>query len=314
MFLGHPNFSSWLTTKLLARYGRKRFNIQNPAQSQAYISAHQNPETKQWQKPVDLQRVSFTNLSQYNTEYSVLKYLRETELDVLQKAPYNQLTIYTEIIEHSAPDTFTNPIDQDSFLVGIHTGLIQQIANLLLTTGAVSKILESLNNLTKINEQFLKSFAMELAVKATIYSEFAQIFNQHPNLKNKDGIAEKYQNDCLVGEFLTSEIQTRTKSLVESTFFEEIDDTEILTQEVLELCIASLYLYYAQQSEQTDQLTAAERIFATFYSLTERSQNNTEIMFETINRTQPVIEAEGIKQPSIDLLEQYETFRKAVRT
>jgi len=42
MFFGHSNFSFWLTVKLLAKEGRKRFNIQNETQRQAFISAHQN--------------------------------------------------------------------------------------------------------------------------------------------------------------------------------------------------------------------------------------------------------------------------------
>jgi len=315
MFFGHPNLSSWLTAKLLARYGRKRFNIQNQTQRQDYISAHQNPETNEWQQPIDLKRVSFTNLSLYSTEYSVFKYLLETELDVLQKAPFNQLTVYTEIIKHSAADTFIKPIDADSFLVGIHSGRIQQISNLFLTTDVVPKILEPLSNLPKINERFLKSFAMELAVKATIYTEFAKIFNQHPSiqnslnhLRNKEGISEKYKNDCLVGEFLIKEIQTRTKALVESAFFEESNDTDSLTKEMLQLCIATLYLNYAQHSKPTDEISAAERVFCTFNALTKTSQTNTQLLLETMNRTHPIMESEGIKYPFVNLYTLHQTF------
>ncbi|MEA3404440.1 MAG: hypothetical protein U9R28_01735 [Pseudomonadota bacterium] len=320
MFLGHPNFSSWLTAKLLAKYGRKRFKIQNKQQRQDYISAHYNPETKQWQQPIDLKRVSFTNLSIYNTEYSVFKYLLETELDVLQKAPYNQLTIYTEIINYPSSDTFINPIDANTFLVGIYTGRIQKISNLFLTTDTVTKILEPLNNLSQINEQFLKSFAMELAVKASIYNEFAKIFNQHPvtkrNLKqltNKETISDKYKNDCLVGEFLTKEIQTRTKALVESAFFEEGHDADTLINEMLQLCIASLYVYYVQQSQETDELSAAERVFCTFNALTEKSQSNTQLMLETMNRTHPIMESEGIEHPFTGLYTLHETFSNEMR-
>jgi len=318
MFLGQPNFSTWLTNKLLSKYGRKRFNIQNPEQQKAYVLAHQNPETNGWLKPVDLQRVSFTNLSLYNTEYSVFKYLLETELDVLQKAPYNQLTVYTEIINYPASDAFVKPIDADTFLVGIHSGRIQQISNLFLTTEVVPKILEPLSKLSEINAQFLKSFAMELAVKATIYTEFASIFTQHPKLKNslpsnKEAIAEKYKNDFLVGEFLTREIQTRTKSLVESAFFEENNDAEILTKEMLQLCIASLYVYYAQQSKAEDNLDAAQRLFCAFNSLTETSQSNTQLMLETMNTTLSIMESEGIEHPFSDLYEQHKTFNSEIQ-
>jgi len=318
MFFGQPNLSYWLTAKLLAKYGRKRFNIQSENQRQAYISAHHNPETNGWKKPVDLQRVSFTNLSIYHTEYSVFKYLLETELDVLQKAPYNQLTIYTEIINYPASDTFVNPIDADTFLIGIHSGRIQQISKLFLTTEVVPKILEPFNKLSDINEQFLKSFGMELAVKATIYTEFANTFNPHPKLKNslpsnKEAIAEKYKNDFLVGEFLTREIQTRTKSLVESAFFEENNDAEILTKEMLQLCIASLYVYYAQQSEPEDALSAAERVFCTFNSLTKTSQSNMQLMLETMNRTHPIMESEEIEHSFTDLYEQHQAFNNKMR-
>ncbi|MEA1989917.1 MAG: hypothetical protein U9N57_12040 [Pseudomonadota bacterium] len=320
MFLGQPNFSSWLITKLLAKYSRKRFNIQNQKQRQDYISAHQNPETNEWKQPIDLKRVCFTNLSQYNTEYSVLKYLLETELDVLQKAPYSQLTVYTEIINDTVSDTFIKPIDADTFLVGIHTGRIQQISNLFLPTDVVPKILHPLSNLSKINEKFLKSFAMELAVKATIYTEFAKIFNQHPAIKNsldylrnKEGISEKYKDDLLAGKFLTTEIQTRTKVLVESAFFEETNDADILTKEMLQLCIATLYLYYAQQSKPTDELSAAERVFCTFNALSEKSQSNTKTLLEAMNNTHPTLESEGIKYPFTDLYEQHETFSYEIR-
>jgi len=320
MFLGQPNFSYWLTTKLLAKYGRKRFNIQNKTQSQDYISAHQNPATNEWKLPIDLKRVCFTNLSQYNTEYSVLKYLLETELDVLQKAPYNQLTVYTEVINDSGATTFITPIDTDTFLVGIHTGLIQQITNLFLTTEVIPKVLKPLSNLSKINNTFLKSFAMELAVKATIYFEFAKIFDQHSMTKNnlnqlinKEAIPDKYINDLLVGEFLTTEIQTRTKGLVESTFFEENDDKTTLTNEMLQLCIASLYLFYAQQSTETDTLSPAERLFCTFNALTEQSQSNTQALLEAMNNTHPIMESEGIENPFTDFQEQHEKYSHKMR-
>ncbi len=317
MFLGHANFSSWLTAKLLAKYGRKRFNIQDHKQRQDYISAHYNPETSQWKKPIDLKRVSFTNLSLYNTEYSVFKYLLETELDVLQKAPYNQLTIYTEIINYPAADTFIKSINADSFLIGIHSGRIQQISNLFLTTEVVPKILEPLTNLSEINERFLKSFAMELAVKATIYSEFATIFNQHSRiqnsqriLENSESIKEKYRNDFLAGKFLSKEIQARTEALVKSAFFKGNDDKATLKDEMLQLCIASLYVYYAQQSKESDQLSAAERVFCTFYSLTENYENTTELMLETMSSTHPIMESQNIKHPLIDLYTLHETFSK----
>lgn len=320
MFLGHPNITSWLTAKLLATYGRKRFNIQSQKQRQDYISAHFDPEMNEWKQPVDLKRVSFTNLSLYNTEYSVFKYLLESELDILQKPPYNLLTVYTEIINHSASDTFIKPIDADTFLIGINTGRIQQISNLFLTTDVVTKILNPLTNLTKIHENFLKSFAMELAVKATIFIEFAKIFNQHPtiinslnHLRNKEAISEKYKNDYLVGEFLITEIQTRTKALVESDFFEETNDADTLTNEVLQLCIASLYLYYAQQNKPTDALSAVERVFCSFYPLTEKSPSNTQALLETMNITHQVMDSEGIKYPSINLNTQHETFAHEVR-
>lgn len=319
MFLGHPNFTSWLAAKLLAKYGRKRFNIQNQKQRQDYISAHFDPETNEWKQPIDLKRVSFTNLSLYNTEYSVFKYLQETEIDVLQKAPYNQLTVYTEIINHSDSDTFIKPIDADTCLVGIHSARIQQISNLFLTTDVVPKMLEPLSNLSKINDNFLKSFAMELAIKATIYTEFAKIFNRHPviknslnHLKNKETISEKYKNGCLVGEFITAEIQTRTKALIESAFFEETNDADALTKEMLQLCIAVLYLYYAQQSQTTDALSAAERLFCCFNTLSKKSASNTQAMIETMNRTHPIIESEGIKYPFTDIYKQHETFSNEV--
>jgi hypothetical protein len=313
MFLGQPNFSTWLTTKLLSKYGRKRFNIQDLEQRQAYVLAHQNPETNGFLKPVDLQRVSFTNLSLYNTEYSVFKYLLETELDVLQKAPYNQLTVYAEIINYPASDAFVKPVDADTFLVGIHSGRIQQISNLFLTTEVVSKILEPLSKLSEINEQFLKSFAMELAVKATIYAEFANIFTQHPKIKNRlpsnlHSVLEKYKNDLLVGEFLVTEIQNRTHALLESDFFEENKDTEMLTKEMLQLCIASLYVYYTKQSKTEDALSAAQRLFCTFNSLTKTPQSNTQLMLETMNRTHPIMESEDIQHPFSDLYEQHKTF------
>jgi len=313
MFLGQPNFSSWLTAKLLAKYSRKRYNIQNEQQRQDYISAHYNSETNQWIQPVDLKRVSFTNLSIYNTEYSVFKYLLETELDVLQKAPYDQITVYTEIINYPSSETFIKSIDKNTFLVGIYTGRIQKISNLFLTTEAVTKILEPLSKLSEINEQFLKAFAMELAVKATIYTEFAKIFNQHAAIKNNQSIAKKYQNEALVGEFLTTEIQTRTNALVESAFFEEGHDADTLTNEMLQLCIASLYLYYAQQSTETDELSVAERVFCTFHALTENSQSNSELMLETMNRTHPVIESENIEHSYTDLYGQHQTFTKKLR-
>ena len=319
MFLGHPNFSSWLTAKLLAKYGRKRFKIQNEVQSQAYISAHKNPDTNGWKKPIDLKRVSFTNLSLYNTEYSVFKYLLETELDVLQKAPYNQLTVYTEIIDDTPPATFINPIDADTFLVGINTGRIQHISNLFLVTDVVNKILEPLSNLSKINDRFLKSFAMELAVKATIYKEFSKIFTQHAAIKNnlpinQEAIAEKYRNDCLVGEFLVTEIQTRTKAMVESAFFDETNDKYSLTNEMLQLCIASLYVYFTQKSEERNKVSAEEQIFCTFNSLTEGSQSNKELMLEAMNTTHPIMESQNIEHPAINLHEQHEKFSNEIRT
>lgn len=320
MFLGHPNFTAWLAAKLLAKYGRKRFNIQNQKQRQDYISAHFDPETNEWKQPIDLKRVSFTNLSLYNTEYSVFKYLQETEIDVLQKAPYHQLTVYTEIINHSDSYTYNKPIDADTFLVGIHSARIQQISNLFLTTDVVPKMLEPLSNLSKINDNFLKSFAMELAIKATIYTEFAKIFNRHPviknshnHLKNKETISEKYKNDCLVGEFLTAEIQTRTKALVESDFFEENNDADTLTKEMLQLCIATLYLYYAQQSQPTDDLSAAERLFCTFNAQVEKSASNSQALLETMNRTHPIMDSEDIKYPFTKLYEQHETFSHKMR-
>jgi len=317
MFLGHPTFASWLTAKLLATYGRKRFNIA-PTQRQAYVSAHRNPETNEWQHPIDLKRVSFTNLSQYNTEYSVFKYVLETELDVLQQAPYNQLTIYTEIINHTASETFIKPIDNDTFLVGIHSGRIQQISHLFLTTDAVTKMLEPLSHLSKINERFLKSFAMELAVKATIYKEFANIFTQHPAIQNNaiksnKAVPEKYKKEYLVGEFLTKEIQTRTQALVESSFFEEDNDAEALTNEMQKLCIASLYLHYAQQSKPGETLSAAKRVFCTFHSLTESSPTNTKLLLETMNQTHPIIKAEGIETPFADLDTEHETVSNEIR-
>ena len=313
MFFGQPNFTSWLTAKLLAKYGRKRFNIQNEQQRQDYITAHFNSETNQWIQPVDLKRVSFTNLSIYNTEYSVFKYILETELDVLQKAPYDQITVYTEIINAPASETFIKPIDANTFLVGIYTGRIQKISNLFLTTEAVSKILEPLSKLSEINEQFLKTFAMELAVKATIYAEFAQIFNPHPAIKNKQGIAKKYQNAVLVGEFLITEIQTRTNALLKSSFFEQNHDADTLTNEMLQLCIASLYLYHAQQSTESDELSPAERLFCTFYALTKQSQSNTQLMLESMNRTHAIIESEGIKNQYTDLKAQHEKFSVKMR-
>ena len=314
MFLGQPNLSSWITSKLLAKYARKRFNIKNHNQRQAYISAHQNPENKEWKQPVDLKRVCFTNLSIYNTEYSVFKYLLETELDVLQKAPYSKLTVYTEIINHSAPETFITKINADTFLIGIHSGRIQQISNLYLTTDVVPKLLEPLNNMSQINEQFLKSFAMELAVKATIYTEFAKTFNQHPSFDNsrlikREAVPKKYQNDCLVGVFLTKEIQTRTKTLVESAFFEEGHDEDKLTNEMLQLCIASLYLYYAQQSQPTDGLSASERVFCSFDALIVNSESNTQTLLETMNKTHPIMQLEGIEPPFTDLYTQYQIYR-----
>jgi len=313
MFFGQPNFSSWLTAKLLAKYAGKRFKIKDPQQRQDYISAHYNPDTKQWQQPVDLKRVSFTNLSLYNTEYSVFKYLLETEIDVLQKAPYNQLTVYTEIINYPSTDTFTTTIDKNTFLVGIYTGRIQQISKLFLTTEVVSKILEPLSNLSEISERFLQSFAMELAVKATIYSEFANIFNQHPAIKtslltNEKKLPKKYENDLLVGEFLTTEIQTRTKALVESAFFEGNNNPDILTREVLQLAIASLYLYYSKQGEESYEVNSAERLFCTFNALTEHSVSNKELMLETMDRTHSIMESEDINPPSADLYKLHETF------
>jgi len=282
MFLGHANFSVWLTAQLLAVYGRKRFGIQNQTQRQGYLFAHQDSKTSEWKKPVDLNRVCFTNLSMYNTEYSVFKYLLETELDVLKHAPYNQITVYTEVINHRSSDTFINPIDNDTFLVGIHSGRIQQISTLFLSTDVVTKMIEPLSKLSEINQIFLKSFAMELAVKATIYLEFSKIFNQHPiilkshkhleNSKNWDTIPKKYQNDYLVGTFLSKEIQTRTKALVESAFFDGSNDANTLTNEVLQLCIASIYLYYAHQSTEKDDLSAAERVFCTFNALIKNLQ------------------------------------------
>lgn len=318
MFLGHSNFSSWLTTKLLTAYGRKRFKINDPEQRHAYISAHQNSETGEWIKPTDLTRVSLTNLSQYNTEYSVLKYLLETELDVLQQPPYNQLTVYTEIIENTSPDTFTKAIDDDTFLVGIHSGRIQQIANLLLTTDVVPKILEPLTRLTKINETFLKTFAMELAVKATIYAEFANIFNQHATLKNSQqtpnqSMPEKYKNDLLVGDFLTKEIQSRTHLMLESSFFDEDKDEDVLRNEMQQLCIASLYVYYAQQRQENDQLAAEERVFCTFTSLTENHPNITQQMLDTMQATQSIIEAASIESSEPDVFQQHDKFRQTMQ-
>ena len=319
MFLGHPNLSSWLTAKLLATYSRKRFNIQNPAQRQAYISAHQYPEANGWKRPIDLKRVSFTNLSLYNTEYSIFKYLLETELDVLQKAPYNQLTVYTEIIEDTALETFINPIDADTFLVGIHAGRLQHISNLFLSTEVVTNILEPLSNLSKINTRFLESFAMELAVKATIYKEFAKIFTQHPVIKNSlpgniRAIREKYKNDCLVGDFLVSEIQTRTQAMIESAFFEKTHDKDSLTTEMLYLCIASLYVYYVEHSKDTDEISAEEQIFAAFNNLTEQSLAHKELMLEAMESTHPIMELQGIKNPTANLHEQHDIFGKEIKT
>lgn len=315
MFSGQSNLSSWFTTKLLATYGRKRFKIKDLAKRQAYIEAHYHLESHQWLQPVDLKRVSFTNLSLYNTEYSVFKYVLETELDVLQKAPYNQLTIYTEIINNETPESFTKSIDANTFLVGLYTGKIQQISALFLNTEVVGDILKTLPNLAEISARFLKSFAMELAVKATIYSEFSNVFNHHPTiqnsqriLENKTELADRYKNDSLVGEFLTSEIQARTQALVESAFYKETHDADTLTDEVLQLCIASLYLYYAQQPSETEKLSAAERIFCTFYRLTKDSESNTELMLETMKRTHAIMESQEIECTDTNLADAHQTF------
>lgn len=315
MFSGRSNLSSWLTTKLLATYGRKRFKLKDPAERQTYIKGHFDAGKNQWLQPVDLKRVSFTNLSLYNTEYSVFKYVLETELDVLQKAPYNQLKVYTEIINNETPESFTKPIDSNTFLVGIHTGKIQQISALFLTTEVVTEILESLPNLAEINARFLKSFAMELAVKATIYNEFANIFNRHPIIQNSQRILENqtalagcYQNDSLVGKFLTNEIQARTQALVESAFYKETHDANTLTDEVLQLCIASLYVYYAQQQSEGDTLSAAERTFCTFYEFTEHSENNSSLMLETMKRTHSIMEFQEMEYADTNLDTAYQTF------
>lgn len=342
MFLGHPNFTSWLNTKLLTKYGRKRFGIQDPAQRQAYIRAHQSQETQEWITPIDLKRVSFTNLSQYNTEYSVLKYLLETELDVLQQPPYNQLTVYTEVIENNAPDTFIKPIDDDSFLVGIYSGRIQALSHLFLASDAVPNILESLTSLTKINATFLKSFAMELAVKATIYTEFASIFNQHPTLKNSQqtpnqDMPNAYKNDVLVGDFLTREIESRIQLMLESSFFDatendgqedqpeddqkhEIDHKnkadhakETLANEVRQLCIASLYLYCAQQHKENETPTAEESVFCLFHSLTAHNQDLSDLMLKTMSTTQPIIEHQGWQVTASELETQFNTFTSKIQ-
>ena len=242
MFFGHPNFSAWFNSKLLTTYARKRFKLTDTEQREAYIQAHFDSATQQWQLPVDLKRVSFTNLSMYYTDYSVFKYLLETELDVLQQAPYNQITIYPEIIESDFPEARIANINDDAFIVWISTAAIKTISDKFFISECVSQILEPLENLSKINVTFLKSFAMELAVKHHIYQEYAKIFNQHPAVKNTLTILDEHKNLkttdkhlALAQDFIKDEIEKRTETMLESDFFADINK-QTLRQEMQQFC------------------------------------------------------------------------------
>lgn len=315
MFFGHENFTAWLNTKLLTKYAHKRYNLSPSPQLSDYIQAHKI-SSQQWRLPIDLKRVSLTNLSLYQTDYSIFKYLHETQLDVLQQPPHNRLNVYPEITQNSDNRLDILTVNNQSFIVMLSTGNIQTMNQQFVGSDIVDKILESYPYLRKINSQFLKSFAYELAVKHTLYEAYATLFQQHLTQQAPDGI------DKLAGQFLSTEIQTRAQALAESDFFrlhaeaeakdkkqknnqliEPNVDPQKLSQEVFQFAASTLYIHLLNKHQHNamDEHNTEHSLFSLLSSMTDNALTDSNLLIETLNGLKPITDKYGLNTRYTDL-------------
>lgn len=281
----------WLNLTFLARYAKVRFQIQNETHLQNYIKAHfcEKDSSLVLNLPVDVRRVSLTNLSMYNTEYSVFKYIRELEDDVVFSNAFNQQKVYIELIKNQEAAAYTKKIDNETFLLAVHTGLINKLSDFFVNSTFISDHLKRYKVITKINEQFLKAYVSEMAIKLLILHQLGHIYRGHFSLLNtREARIEEFQNtgvtlekpidfdaDAFAGEWLFKEFLQRFKLVMDSGFFDVAE--EDVFQELLELLVSAVFATSCLlENDVTDSSADFGRGVAKTFCIIEQIKNGLE--------------------------------------
>lgn len=307
---------SWFKRKLYARYAKARYQLIDSLQFEQYLSCHAVPQWNKlnqsyelnWCDPIDLKRVAFTNTSQYQTDYSIFKFISEIESDVLaQGVNHAKQRLFIELFNHEKPDLWINS-KEHFHLLGLHTGLVNRTCVPFKTSEILDKLLSHYPGLSRINPLFLKTFAFEFSLKHLIINSISQVHLNHlSDAKHTFHLASANFTQAQIkdanqftGQHLIIEIKQRIQLMMDSGFFElktpqdtlpyrapaekiglpqqpetdalpKISDQQI-TEETLLLIICTIYIHLnllAATHKQSSQNTPLFEILNTFNHLQE---------------------------------------------